>query len=137
MLKEQAARWYLNGYNCAECIIHAANEQWQLGMSEADMRMVSGFGGGMQCGDVCGALSAAICVISRMTVRGKAHDCPALQPLVQQMIADFERAAGARVCARIKPVQFDEQVRCLSTVNMAADILEQLIGERDETAALM
>lgn len=45
MLKEQAARWYLNGYNCAECIIHAANEQWQLGMSEADMRMVSGFGG--------------------------------------------------------------------------------------------
>ena len=53
------------------------------------------------------------------------------------MIADFERAAGARVCARIKPVQFDEQVRCLSTVNMAADILEQLIGERDETAALM
>ena len=87
MLKEQAARWYLNGYNCAECIIHAANEQWQ--------------------------------------------------PLVQQMIADFERAAGARVCARIKPVQFDEQVRCLSTVNMAADILEQLIGERDETAALM
>ena len=94
MLKEQAARWYLNGYNCAECIIHAANEQWQLGMSEADMRMVSGFGGGMQCGDVCGALSAAICVISRMTVRDKAHDCPALQPLVQQMIADFERAAG-------------------------------------------
>ena len=68
MLKEQAARWYLNGYNCAECIIHAANEQWQLGMSEADMRMVSGFGGGMQCGDVCGALSAAICVISRMAV---------------------------------------------------------------------
>ena len=88
MLKEQAARWYLNGYNCAECIIHAANEQWQLGMSEADMRMVSGFGCGMQCGDVCGALSAAICVISRMTVRDKAHDCPALQPLVQQMIAD-------------------------------------------------
>ena len=28
-LKEKAAEYYMDGYNCAECILHAANEQWQ------------------------------------------------------------------------------------------------------------
>ena len=102
-LKEKAAEYYMDGYNCAECILHAANEQWQLGLSEADMRLVSGFGAGMQCGDICGALTASVCVISRKIVRTKAHDCPALQPLVQQMISAFEQAAQARTCARIRP----------------------------------
>ena len=136
-LKEKAAEYDMDGYNCAECILHAANEQWQLGLSEADMRLVSGFGAGMQCGDICGALTASVCVISRKIVRTKAHDCPALQPLVQQMISAFEQAAQARTCARIRPRAFNETTRCLTTVETAADILEQLMHAQEEMDALM
>ena len=134
MLKEQAARWYLNGYNCAECIIHAANEQWQLGMSEADMRMVSGFGGGMQCGDVCGALSAAICVISRMTVRDKAHDCPALQPLVQQMIADVDGMVSSSeksvrdALDKINRIDIDTLNQAIQNLNDTVEPLANFFG---------
>ena len=74
MLKEVAIKYYRMGYNCAESIIRAGNEVYDLGLHDKDMNMTAAFGGGFQIGDVCGALSGAACVISSRYVETKAHD---------------------------------------------------------------
>ena len=50
---------FLDGnYNCAEVVLLWADERYGLGIPAEDVRLVSGFGGGMGCGENCGALRA-------------------------------------------------------------------------------
>lgn len=137
MLKEKAEQYYLSGYNCAECILHAANEVYALGLDESAMRLAAGFGGGMQVGDVCGALSGAICTIASRYVKTKAHDTPALAPLTKELVARFQAAFCSLRCAQIKPKCFQPATRCLQTVQQTADLLETLLAEWDAQAQLL
>ena len=82
MLKDLAAKYYQQGYNCAETIIRAGNEYYNLELDENAFRITGAFGGGLQVGDVCGALTGSACVVSAKYIETKAHDCPDLKPLM-------------------------------------------------------
>lgn len=137
MLKEKAELYYLSGYNCAECMLHAANDVYALGLDEHAMRLAAGFGGGMQVGEVCGALTGAICAIASRYVETKAHDTPALPPLTKELVRRFQAQFHALRCAEIKPQCFQPATRCLQTVHQAADLLEELLTEWDARAELL
>ena len=137
MLQEQAEKYYLDGYNCAECMVHAANDVYALGLDEHAMRLAAGFGGGMQVGDVCGALCGALCAIASRYVKNKAHDTPALAPLNKEVIARFQEQFGSLRCADIKPRCFHPQNRCLQTVQLSAAILEDVLAKWDAQNELM
>ncbi len=47
ILEENFKKYYQSGYNCSETLLHACNETYQLDISEEDMKMMAGFGGGM------------------------------------------------------------------------------------------
>ena len=49
MLKEVAIKYYRMGYNCAESIIRAGNEVYDLGLHDKDMNMTAAFGGLFLC----------------------------------------------------------------------------------------
>lgn len=129
MLKDVALKYYQQGYNCAESIIHAGNEYYELGLHEADMKMVAAFGGGMQIGDVCGALSGACCVISSKYVEIKAHDSSNLRTITQKLVIAFQNKLGSRLCANIKATHFSKEVGCANTVCLAAEVLEEVINQ--------
>ena len=134
MLAETAVKYYQMGYNCAESIIRAGNEVYDLGLHDKDMVMTAAFGGGFQIGDVCGALSAAACVISSRYVETKAHDCDFIRPLTQKLVIAFQNKMGSRLCAKIKPVYHSKEKKCEHTVETAAAVLEEVIQEWDEEA---
>ena len=53
-MEELVKRYYLeNDFNCAEAMMHAANEAYQLNLSEETFHAFSGFGGGCGCGRGC------------------------------------------------------------------------------------
>ena len=52
MLQERAKQYYDQDYNCAETILRAANDEYQLGLDEAALRLAAGFGGGMGCATI-------------------------------------------------------------------------------------
>ena len=65
MFKETLAKYYDEGnYNCAETMIRAGNEYYELGLHDRDMIAFGGFGGGIQTGNTCGAVLAAVSVLS-------------------------------------------------------------------------
>ena len=60
--EEQAHLLFSSGYNCAQAVLGAFCEDEGLSMKTALM-LATGFGGGVRCGELCGAVSGAIMVI--------------------------------------------------------------------------
>ena len=50
-------------YNCAETVPLWANEKYGLGVAPEDVKLVSGFGGGLGSGENCGALLGAMAAL--------------------------------------------------------------------------
>ena len=51
-----------NGFNCSQAVIGAFCEQFGLD-EKLSMKLTCGFGGGLRCGEVCGAVSSAVMII--------------------------------------------------------------------------
>lgn len=130
MLKDVAEKYYFSqNYNCAETIIRAANEYYDLGLHERDMILMAGFGAGMQTGNTCGTLLSAISVLSMKYVEARAHESEDIHPVTVMLTRKFNQKFESTLCKEIKPKFFNPQIRCQNTVNAACDILEEVIEE--------
>ncbi|MCE5195889.1 MAG: C-GCAxxG-C-C family protein [Negativicutes bacterium] len=87
------------GFNCAQIVLAAFAEPLGLDTDTA-RRLAAGFGGGLYCGEVCGAYAAAVMVLGLRY--GSAADAPAerkalLKAKVQLLQAYFlEEYPGLR-----------------------------------------
>ena len=130
MLKDVFEKLYFGGnYNCAETVLRAANAYYGLELHEHDMRMVGAYGAGMQCGSTCGAVLAAVAVLSMKYVENKAHESAEIRPVVQKLMRKFNEKYGSILCKDIKPQSFKPEYRCKMTVLTACEILEETIDE--------
>lgn len=128
MNKQKLYEYYIDkDYNCAETMIRAANEEYNLGMPEETLKLVSGFGGGMGCGATCGALSSALAVISTFLVEDKAHSTDGFGDKCGEFCHRFEREEGSTLCSIIKENNSIEGRRCLKTVEDAYALLEKFL----------
>lgn len=120
------------GYNCAEAVLRLANEEWNLGITEDALKLVSGFGGGMGCGDTCGALSSAIAVLSRIYVEDKAHAAEGFSEICKEFCQSFEKKLGSTNCAILKEKNVVEGKRCFKTVEEAYMLLENFLIKKEK-----
>lgn len=121
-------RLYLEqGYNCAETVIRLVNEKYGLGIEEADLNLVSGFGGGMGCGEACGVLCAGICALSRLQVTDKAHATEGFRDRCGELVRTFRRELGAIRCEELKEKYMVPEVRCLKTLELGNAVVEQCL----------
>ena len=114
-------------------MIRAANEYFELNLHDRDMIMLGGYGGGMQTGNTCGAILAAVSVLSMKYVEQKAHESKDIKPVTTMLIREFNKKYGSVLCKDIKPQSFYPKLRCKYTIEAACDILEEVIAdyERD------
>jgi C_GCAxxG_C_C family probable redox protein len=125
MLEEKARFYYgTKEKNCAEGILLAANDVYGLNLSDTDISLFAGFGGGMGCGSTCGALSGAIAVLSKLFgTRENFRD------LCGAFVSEFETALGAQDCETLSAKYKTEADRCVKTVAMTAQVLENYIDK--------
>ncbi len=126
MLADVAEKYFLEGdFNCAESVLLAANEIYDLGLDQENChRLVSAFGGGMGCGLLCGAIAGAMAALGQEAVNTRAHVTDGFKELCADTAAKMEAALGGVNCSVIKPALFAESRRCAETVRRAADVLE-------------
>lgn len=132
MLKDIAEKYYIQGYNCAESLTRAGNEYYNLHLNDKALKMTGAFGGGLQVGDICGALSGSACVISSKYIETKAHETDDLKPLMLNFVRAFQAHFSSRLCCQIKAKFFSKEVHCLNTVKATAEILEQVLTEYEK-----
>ena len=132
-LKEKAGYYYFTlDKGCAEAILLAANEVYELGLTEAETGLFAGFRTGMGCGSTCGSLTGAIGVLSRKYA-GRAD----LKELCARFVEVFERklACGATDCATLAARYKTETSRCRAAVELTAEALEEFIAKLEAPAA--
>ena len=134
MLKDLYEKYYYDmNYNCAETLIRAANDYYDLGLHDRDMIAFGGFGAGIQTGNTCGAILSAVSVLSMKYVEKKAHESKDIKPVTTELIRKFNIKYGSVLCKDIKPQSFKPDVRCKATIETACDILEQVIEDYNKT----
>lgn len=133
MLKDIAEKYYIQGYNCAESLIRAGNEYYNLNLDENALKMTGAFGGGFHVGDVCGALSGSACVISSKYIETRAHETTHLKPIMLNLVRAFQSHFSSRLCCQIKAIHYSQEVHCLNTVKATAEILEQVLTEYEKS----
>ncbi len=77
---EKGEKLYQKGYNCAEAVARVSHQENLVNLSEDCLKATSVFGGGIaNCGEICGALSGGLVVLSakygRMTTDKKTMIC--------------------------------------------------------------
>ena len=126
MLRDKVKKYYMEqDYNCAETILRCINEEYQLGLTEDDFKMVSAFGAGMGCGSSCGALCGAMAALGRLLVKTRAHATEGFKDVCGDYVAAFRDKLGNIDCSELVKVYKKEDVRCLETVCLAADVFEE------------
>ncbi len=132
MLKDTFEKLYYDmNYNCAETLIRAANEYYDLGLHDRDMIAFGGFGAGIQTGNACGAILAAVSVLSMKYIEKNAHESKDIKPVTTEFIRRLNAEYGSILCKDIKPQSFQPDIRCRATVETVCDVLEQVIAEHD------
>ena len=130
MLKDLLPKYYFDGnYNCAETIIRAGNEYYNLGLHDRDMIMMGVYGAGIQTGNTCGAVLATAAILSMKYVEAKAHESADIKPVTKILMRKFNERCGSTLCKDIKAQFFKPEYRCQVTIEMACDILEETIAE--------
>lgn len=129
MIRDYTRKYYLDlDHNCAETVFLAANEALNLGLTQEDAKLVSAFGGGMGCGSLCGALAGSMAILGKYMVRDRAHATEGFKESCAALKEEFEKRIGSILCDDIKKDNFKENERCLLTVQLAADVLEDHIN---------
>lgn len=136
MLKDLLPKYYFEqNYNCAETILRAANEYYNLGLHDKDMILVGAYGAGIQSGNTCGAVLSVAAILSLKYVEAKAHESEDIRPVVQKMMRKFNEKYGSILCKNIKPQSFKPEYRCQMTIETSCDILEETIAEYEAERA--
>lgn len=132
MLQERIEPYYLTqDYNCAETTLHIINDQYRLGLTDEDFKLVGGFGAGFGCGITCGALAGAVAALGKMTITQRAHATEGFRELCADYCAAFGDALGSTDCIHIKEKYFDgPETRCLAAIRKAAGCFEAFAWER-------
>lgn len=129
MLKDLCEKYYFEGnYNCAETIIRAGNDYYNLGLHDRDMIAFGGFGAGIQTGNTCGAVLAGVSILSMKYIEAKAHESADIKPVTRMLIQRFNQKYGSVLCKDIKA----QEIRCKNTIDVACDILEEVISEYEQ-----
>ncbi|EES47908.1 C-GCAxxG-C-C family protein [Clostridium botulinum] len=139
MLKETAIKYWDDKYdlNCAECLIYASNEEYDLNLSKDALKTMAAFGGGMAIGDVCGVISGAIAVIGIMFTDISGHKSPIVKKMTTEFINKFKNKLGSNNCIELRKEyrKSKKEGTCIVMVETAADILECIVN-RDNNSKL-
>ncbi|MCL2322834.1 MAG: C-GCAxxG-C-C family protein [Oscillospiraceae bacterium] len=129
MLIDKILKFYDKKYdlNCAETILYAGNEEYNLNLSENVFKTMAGFGGGMCCEGVCGALTGGIALISILFTEERGHKSPKVKELTKELYKEFVYRLGSDNCKVLKDTYRTEAERCKKMVLVVGDILDNLI----------
>lgn len=129
MLKELIESGFGNeeDYNCAEKILYGANKVYNLGLDKKALKLSAGFGGGMGIESVCGALTAAVMVLSHIYVENIAHEGDKIKRVNQDLFRKFMEDMNSIQCSYLKKTYRKEDIGCHHIILKAAEVLDSIV----------
>jgi C_GCAxxG_C_C family probable redox protein len=129
MLMDKINKYYTKEYNfnCAEVMIYAANDEYNMNLKSETFKTMASFGGGMGIESVCGAITGSLAVIGILFTKEKAHEGDKVKKLCQEFFQKFEEKLGTTNCAKLKEKYKKEDIGCRVMIETAAEILDEIV----------
>lgn len=129
MFVDYVKKYYDKSYdlNCAETIVYAANEAYNMKLSPAALKSAAGFGGGLGIEDVCGVLTGSLIVLGMLFTEKRAHESARMKTLAAEYTVRFQKSLGTMNCKQLKTDYRTDAERCSKILIDGAAILEEII----------
>ena len=130
--------FYKGGLNCAESTLRCLIEDGAIDVPIETVRMMSGFGGGMQRGSICGAVTGAVAAIG--SARGRTEPGEDRKPsasAVREFLKRFEEEFGTLYCKELQKIYVKEHAlkspgmyrACTVFVERAIELAKEILQE--------
>lgn len=116
-------------YNCAEVMVKACNDCYEIGLDEKALRMIVPFGAGIGIGKTCGILIGGLAAIGAIFSEDKPSKNIKMKEVRMRWIEEFEREFKDIDCIEIKAINLRENEGCGGLILQATDILEEIIND--------
>lgn len=113
--------------NCAEKMLYAANEEYNMGLSKQTLKTMAGFGGGMGAESVCGAISGSVAVISLLFTNINGHESKQVGDLCKEFYEKFEQIMGTANCSELKEKYNKDDNGCVYMLEIATKLLDEIV----------
>jgi C_GCAxxG_C_C family probable redox protein len=129
MLMEKINKYYTKEYdlNCAEVMIYAASDEYNMKLKSETLKTMSSFGGGMGIESVCGAITGSLAVIGILFTKEKAHEGERVKNLCKEFFEKFEVKLSTNNCGSLKAKYRKEDIGCRIMIETAAEILDEIV----------
>ncbi len=122
--------------NCAETVLKAANEAWDLKLDPQVFVTMAGFGGGVACGHLCGAITGGVAAMGYLYAPKGGHNSPIMGPKAKLLVQLVQQRLGSSLCADLAKEHKTPQHRCIAAVRKVCDIIDEVILTEVEPAPL-
>ncbi len=119
----------LKHYNCAETMIYAANDYYQLNLSDDVLRSGAGFGGGIFEGHLCGIISGAIIVLSILFKEQYSGEEKTLELAAAEFKRSFREKYSKLECNYLVETNNNRENRCNTMIIQGVEILQKVIDK--------
>jgi len=129
MLLDKINKYYTKEYNlnCAEVMIYASSDEYNMNLKSETFKVMSSFGGGMGIESVCGAITGSLAVIGILFTKEKAHEGDRVKKLCQELFQKFEAKLATNNCTILKAKYRREDIGCRVMIETAAEILDEIV----------
>ena len=138
MKPEVTKYFYKGGLNCAESTLRCLIEEGVIDAPPEAVRMMTGFGGGMQRGTTCGAVVGAVAALGWATGRtepGQSREASAR--VVREFLRRFEESFGTLDCRTLQVTYVKEHAlksegmyrSCTVFVEKAVELVREILEE--------
>jgi len=135
----EVTRYFSNGgLNCSESTLRCLIEDGVINAPMDTVRMMTGFGGGMQRGTTCGAVIGAVAALSWATGRTEPDASRAESAAaVREFLKRFEAEFGTLSCKELQTTYVKEHAlksdgmyrKCTVFVEKAIEITKEILSE--------
>lgn len=116
----KAVEFHKEGYNCAESILKAVNDEKGLNIPVA---VASPFGSGMTVGTTCGAITGTLMAIGAMKGRESSSETNETRKLTKEIMDKVREKYGTFQCIELKK----NGVSCDEIIEYAYNVLNESV----------
>ena len=128
---DKVSKFHGSGFNCAQVVAAVCSDLSGTDEKTA-LTAMGGFGGGMRCGEVCGAVSGGVYTLSLYCPYSDATDKQAkekIAELTKSFTAAFKDEFGSLVCRDL--IAGENAGRCEEYMARASELIHEIV-ERDK-----
>ncbi|MCY6959218.1 C-GCAxxG-C-C family (seleno)protein [Clostridium brassicae] len=116
----KAAEFFKQGYNCAESIIKAVNEEKGLNIP---ISVASAFGGGMAVGSTCGAITGAMIALGAIKGRESSEEVNESREVARKIMNKINEDYGTTNCKELKK----KGISCIEIIDYSYEVIKEYI----------